>query len=270
MGARVRINLSLAETSEGRIVWSDRIERPFETLLDTLDEIVAHVAATVIGRLEEADIAAARRQRPESMSAYECHLRGLEFHRLGGVTNENLLEAVKWFDRAIEADPNFGRPYAMKVCAVAGLPNFDIYEGERVTHRALQLDPNDPEANRIMGSVQMAKGAFDASRRYHEKAMELSPNDAYIKGRSAAFYTFFGMPERALELLDKRKRWTRICLSGVSRSGALRSTRYNVITTRSSTCPRCPFRPGARGFIRSRRKWPWGKRKRPRSLLAWL
>ncbi len=140
MGARVRINLSLAETSEGRIVWSDRIERPFETLLDTLDEIVAHVAATVIGRLEEADIAAARRQRPESMSAYECHLRGLEFHRLGGVTNENLLEAVKWFDRAIEADPNFGRPYAMKVCAVAGLPNFDIYEGERVTHRALQLD----------------------------------------------------------------------------------------------------------------------------------
>lgn len=72
-----------------------------------------------------------------------------------------------------------------------------------MTHRALQLDPNDSEANRIMGSVQMAKGAFDASRRYHEKAMELSPNDAYIKGRSAAFYTFFGMPERALELLDE-------------------------------------------------------------------
>jgi adenylate cyclase len=33
--------------------------------------------------------------------------------------------------------------------------------------------------------------------------MELSPNDAYIKGRSAAFYTFFGKPERALEILDE-------------------------------------------------------------------
>ena len=54
-----------------------------------------------------------------------------------------------------------------------------------------------------MGSVQMAKGDFEAARRYHEKAMELSPNDAYIKGRSAAFCTFFGMPERALELLDE-------------------------------------------------------------------
>jgi adenylate cyclase len=202
-GSRIRINLSLAETDEGRIVWNDRIERPFETLLDTVDEIVAHIAATVIGRLEEADIAAARRQRPESMSAYECHLRGLEFHRLGGVTDDNLREAVKWFDRAIEADPNFGRPYAMKICAISGLPNFDMEEGERIMQRALELDPNDPEANRIMGSVQMAKGDFEASRRYHEKAMELSPNDAYIKGRSAAFYTFFGMPERALELLDE-------------------------------------------------------------------
>jgi class 3 adenylate cyclase/TolB-like protein len=201
--SRVRINLSLAETSEGDIVWNDRIERPFETLLDTLDEIVGHVAATVMGRLEDADIAAARRQRPESMSAYECLLRGLEFHRLGGVTDENLVEAVKWFDRAIEADPNFGRPYAMRVCAVAGLPNFDNEEGERMTHRALELDPNDPEANRIMGSVQMAKGNFEASRRYHDKAMELSPNDAYIKGRSAAFCTFFGTPERALKLLDE-------------------------------------------------------------------
>ena len=201
-GEQIKITLSLAETDEGRIVWSDRLERPFETLPDTLDEIVAHIAATVTGRLEEADIAAARRQRPESMSAYECHLRGLEFHRLGGVTDANLVEAVKWFDRAIAADPNFGRPYAMRVCAVSGLPNFDAEEGERMTHRALELDQNDPEANRIMGSVQMAKGSFEAARRYHEKAMELSPNDAYIKARSAAFYTFFGMPDRALELLD--------------------------------------------------------------------
>ena len=49
----------------------------------------------------------------------------------------------------------------------------------------------------------MQKGDFDASRKYHEKAMELSPNDAYIKGRCAAFYTFFGEPARALALLDE-------------------------------------------------------------------
>ncbi len=202
-GATVRLNLSLAETDKGQIVWNVRIERPFETLLDTVDEVVAHLAATVIGRVEEADIAEARRKRPESMSAYELHLRGLDCHRLGGVTDENLREAVRWFERAIEVDANFARPYAMKVCASSGLPGWDADEGERTMHRALELDPNDPEANRIMGSVQMAKGDYEAGRRYHEKAMELSPNDAYIKGRSAVFYIFFGLPERALELLDE-------------------------------------------------------------------
>ncbi len=119
------------------------------------------------------------------------------------MTDDNLREAVQWFERAIEADANFGRPHAMKVCAASGLPGWDAEEGERTMHRALELDPNDPEANRIMGSVQMASGNFEVARNYHEKAMELSPNDAYIKGRSAAFYIFFGRPERALELLDE-------------------------------------------------------------------
>ena len=203
LGPRVRINLELADTDEGRIVWNDRIDRPFETLLDTLDDVVAQIAATVIGRVEEADIAAAKRKRPESMSAYECHLRGLELHRLGGVTDQKLVEAVRWFERAIEADPAFGRPYAMRVCAASGLPDFDNEEGERIMQRALELDPNDPEANRIMGAVKMAKGDFEAARSYSVKAMELSPHDAYIKGRCAAFYTFSGAPERALELLDE-------------------------------------------------------------------
>jgi tetratricopeptide (TPR) repeat protein len=91
----------------------------------------------------------------------------------------------------------------MWVCARSGLPNFDEDDGERRTQRALELDPNDPEANRVMGSILMHRGAFDASRQYHEKAMELSPSDAYIKGRSAAFYNFSGEPARALQLLDE-------------------------------------------------------------------
>ena len=146
---------------------------------------------------------AARRIKPESMTAYEFYLRGLEYHRLGGVVDENLRQATQWFERAIEADANFARPRAMWVCARSGLPEFDWEDGERRTQRALELDPNDPEANRVMGSILMHRGAFDASRKYHEKAMALSPSDAYVKGRSAAFYNFSGEPERALQLLDE-------------------------------------------------------------------
>jgi adenylate cyclase len=203
LGSQIRLSLSLSETETGGVVWSDRRSESFESLVDRLDEVVSRVASTVLGRIEESDIVAARRLKPESMTAYEFYLRGLEYHRLGGVVDENLRQATGWFERAIEADANFARPRAMWVCARSGLPEFDWDDGERRTQRALELDPNDPEANRIMGSILMHRGAFDASRKYHEKAMELSPSDAYVKGRSAAFYNFSGEPGRALALLDE-------------------------------------------------------------------
>ena len=203
LGSQIRLSLSLSETETGGVVWSDRRNESFESLVDRLDELVSRVASTVLGRIEESDIVAARRLKPESMTAYEFYLRGLEYHRLGGVVDENLRQATRWFERAIEADANFARPRAMWVCARSALPEFDWDDGERRTQRALELDPNDPEANRIMGSILMHRGAFDASRKYHEKAMELSPSDAYVKGRSAAFYNFSGDPARALALLDE-------------------------------------------------------------------
>ena len=202
-GAQFRLSLSLSETDAGAVVWSDRVTENFENLVIQLDKLTSRIASTVLGRIEESDIAAARRLKPESMTAYEFHLRGLEYHRLGGVVDENLREATRWFERAIEADANFARPRAMWVCARSGLPEFDEADGVRRTQRALELDPNDPEANRVMGSILMHRGAFDASRECHERAMALSPSDAYIKARSAAFYNFAGEPEHALKLLNE-------------------------------------------------------------------
>lgn len=203
LGPQVRMGLSLSETETGTVVWSDRLNQSLEGLVGRLDELVSRIAATVLGRIEASDIAATRRLKPESMTAYEFHLRGLEYHRLGGVVDENLRQAAAWFERAIDADPNFARSRAMWVCACSRLPEFDWEDGERRLLRALELDPNDPDANRVMGSMLMYRGAFDAARQYHEKAMALSPSDAYIKGRSAAFYNFAGEPERALRLLDE-------------------------------------------------------------------
>jgi adenylate cyclase len=203
LGSQVRLGVTLSETETGGVVWSDRLSMPFAQLVDRLDELVSRIASTVLGRIEETDIATARRLKPDSMTAYEFHLRGLEYHRLGGVTDENLRRALDWFERAIEADPSFARPRAMWVCARSGLPDLDWSDLQARTQRALELDPNDPEANRIMGSILMHQGAFDAARQYHEKAMSMSPSDAYIKARSAAFYNFVGEPEHALRLLDE-------------------------------------------------------------------
>jgi TolB-like protein/class 3 adenylate cyclase/Flp pilus assembly protein TadD len=203
IGKSIRIGLTLSETEAGSVVWSDKITRPFDDVLDVLDETVSKIAATVAGRLEDASIAAARRRPPENIEAFECFLRGIDHHRLGGVTDDNAREAVKWFSKAIEADPNYAAAYAGRVCAASWLPEFDLDEGERDIRRALELDPCDPEANRILGFVELLRNNFDQAKSLSIKAMEMNPTDAYIKARSAAVMTSVGEPLRSLSLLDE-------------------------------------------------------------------
>jgi hypothetical protein len=83
----VRIGLTLSETEAGSVVWSDRITRPFGELLDVIDSTVSKIAATVAGRMDDASTVAARRRPPENITAFECLLRGLDHHKLSGVTD---------------------------------------------------------------------------------------------------------------------------------------------------------------------------------------
>ena len=203
IGKNIRIGLTLSETEGGSVVWSDKITRPFEDLLALLDETVSKIAATVAGRMEDAGMVAARRRPPDNIEAFECLLRGIDHHRLGGVTDDNAREAVKWFSKAIEADPDYAAAYAWRVCAASWLPEFNLEEGERDFRRALELDACDPEANRILGFIELLKNNFDQAKSLSLKAMEMNPTDAYIKARSAAIMTYVGEPLRSLALLDE-------------------------------------------------------------------
>ena len=203
LGPVVRLNIALVETEYGHVVWSDRVQRPFDEILDVIDEITARVAATVAGRIEQAEIVAARLKRPENMSAYEYYLIGLDHHRLIGVADHHIDEAMRWFEKSMEADATFARPVTMHVCAWSSLPSFDRNIGELRVAQALELDPTDPESHRVMGALKMMGGDFVTSRHHHERALDLAPNEAYIIGRCAAFYTFAGNPSRALDLLDR-------------------------------------------------------------------
>ncbi len=204
-GDSVRVSLKLINTQSGETIWADRIVRPAGKVFDVIEVIVQKVAATIVGRVEAADIDAARRKPPNNLTAYDCVLRGLEFHRMGGITVENQRKAVEWFDRAIEVDRDYGVAYAWRICAASLLPDFDLPANLSYAQRALELDENNAEAHRIMGSVNMDSGNLDIAEYHLSRAMELSPSDAYIKVKAAAFFTFKGDPERALALIEEAR-----------------------------------------------------------------
>ena len=202
LGDQVRISVRLIDVLSGEHLWAERFDRPLNELFEILDELVSLIVGTIVGRVEAADMAEARRKRPEDMTAYDYLLRGLEHHRLGGVTIDNRRKAVKWFEKAIAADPSYSVAYAWKVCAASQLPDFNLEESMKIIQKAILLDENEAEAHRIMGVIKMLYRDFEAAEYHHRRAMELNPSDAYIKARSAAFYTFKGEPTKALELIE--------------------------------------------------------------------
>jgi adenylate cyclase len=203
LGKDLRIALTLADTESGAVVWSDRFALASDQLWDALDKTAAKIAATVVGRLEDASLIALRRRAPENYEAFECLLRGIEHHRLGGVTDDNARESIKWFTKAIEADPNYAAAYAWRVCAASWLPEFDFDAALGDVRKAIQLDPFDAESNRILGFMEFLNGNDEAAKALSARARQMNPTDAYIKARSAAIMTFLGDPEFALTLVDE-------------------------------------------------------------------
>ena len=77
--------------------------------------------------------------------------------------------------------------------------------------KALEIDPNDHEAHRIMGAISLEKGNFELARNHHERAKKLCPSDAYIMGKNAALLVYLGDPEKALETVHWAMRINPFC-----------------------------------------------------------
>jgi adenylate cyclase len=110
---------------------------------------------------------------------------------------------------AIEKDPEYGRAYAWRACAIATLAEWtgDDRKNEFVAsgRRGLELDENEPECHRIMGSLSLYDRDFDKAKYHFQRVLELNPNNAYLVGRLGELYNFLGDGEKALEYQNRAK-----------------------------------------------------------------
>lgn len=210
MGKRLRLTVQLTRTETGENVWADRFDCALDEIFDVQDEIVAQIVSTVAGRVETLLLDAAKRKLPSNLNAYDCVLRGLEHHRLGGVTVEDARKAVEWFEKAIEIEPDYARAHAWRSCSRHTLGewlNDDWWDDSlnSVVH-ALALDENDAEAHRIMGVMCMNMRQWDKSRYHFERALEINPNHANVVARAGEIYNFMGEPDKALDMVARALR----------------------------------------------------------------
>lgn len=219
MGPRMRISTSLISAEKESTVWSSNYDTTMEEIFDIQDELIATIISTIVGRVDADQIQQLTSSRPENLVAYDLVLQGLEHHRKSGVTKDNAEKAYSLFKQATELDPNYARAHAWRACSLANYSSWDksavgenwMSECFESVKLALEIDPEEAEAHRIMGSIKMLSGDFQAVRYHHEKAKDLCPSDAYIAAKYATALIYMGEPEKALEEIKRAMRLDPFC-----------------------------------------------------------
>jgi tetratricopeptide (TPR) repeat protein len=170
-GQRLRILAQLVRCADQTQIWSHAYEPVSAGALNIQQEVGAALAAEVTPRLAQHQLTALARRLPVAPAAHDAYLRGRYYwyrrvhfdpcfaatHALSG---EDFLRSRGYFDSALEHDPTYALGYV-------GLSNF---HGSTVVHgfyppeegwplaraaaeRALELDPELPEAHHAMAAV---------------------------------------------------------------------------------------------------------------------
>jgi TolB-like protein len=207
-GDSLRIAGQLLDTSTGTHLWADRFDGTLTNLFDLQDQVASSIVGAITPKVEEAEIARAKRKPTESLDAYDFYLRGLAaFDRT--VTSRTVIdEALRLFSKAIELDPEFATAYARAARCYATRksngwmesPAGETAEATQLARKAVELGWDDAVALTYGGYVLgYVGGDLDDSAAYVDRALLLNPNLAAALGVSSWVKTCLGEPERAVE-----------------------------------------------------------------------
>jgi adenylate cyclase len=213
---RVTISAQLIDGLTGAHLWVERFDRGVEDIATVLDElteiIVAELATTYGGRLGKAWRGRVERTSPQNFQAYDYFQRGIDVFNL--FTKGCTATAIQWFEKAIDRDPSYGKPYAK--IAWAHLVDvwlgwsedteFSMAEALKFATAAIQHDDDEAWGYWAMAGYHMFGGHHDRAISAYQRALELNPNDADVLNDFGQCLSFAGRATEGLEIVHKAMR----------------------------------------------------------------
>jgi adenylate cyclase len=212
LGDRSRISAQLIDAVTGGHRWAERYERELQGVFAVQDEVVRSIVALLAAHVKKAEIERTLAKPPRTWQAYDYYLQAVDSFAsyLSSLRVKDLYETRGLLERSLAIDANYARSYALlaNTYATAWITPLDrdfmkdevrecAYE---VACRAVQLDPNLPQAHACLGLVLNQKHKHDASIAAFERAIALNPN--FSDFRFAVTLVYAGDSRRAVEVLQ--------------------------------------------------------------------
>lgn len=187
-GNRIRVSAQLINVEADTHLWSANYDRTLDDVFGIQSEIADSVAEALRVRLLPSQKGQIRKAQTEDPEAHVSYLKGLVAQRKR--TKEGLEKAINYFEQAIEKDPSYAQAYAALAHSLMDLgftgimPSKKAYgEAERMAEKALEIDPNLPEAHLALGNYyRRSEWDHRSAEKEYQKALELNPNlaDAHL------------------------------------------------------------------------------------------
>jgi adenylate cyclase len=204
----IRVNVQMVDSVSGVQVWAERFDAKVENVFKLQDKIIAGIL-TVVG-LEATETSRSKR-RTTNLEAYDYFLRA-EHRRLLGRGSERDNKALEFYQRAIELDPSFIAAYtglarealtnwqldASQVMPAAASKKL-VYES---AGKALELDPENAEANAVLGLIQAISGSHETGISSVKRALEIEPSNPSLHADLAQVLSYNGEHQAALESIN--------------------------------------------------------------------
>jgi tetratricopeptide (TPR) repeat protein len=213
VGERVRITAQLVETDTGSHIWSNKVDGAVADLFDLQDRMAAEVASAIQPSIRRAEVERARKQRPDTLAAYDMVMRALP--HLWAHRHEENAEAIAMLDRALALEPNYGLAAALAAWAHGQQVAYNWSEdfaAERLTagrlmETATEAVGDDPTALTALASAMMTLGGdVTQAAKFADRALELDPNHAWAWMRRGWGYVYLGAPEEGLVAFERSAR----------------------------------------------------------------
>ena len=205
---RLRVNVRLWDVRDGAQLWQDSFDSAEADFFKLQDTISTKVTNSLVSQLIEKDREILTKRDTDNRVAFDAYWRGRFF-----LEKRNTEKASAEFQQAINLDPNYALAFAGLADALIWQANFtsradsEFYEKAKIaTAKALELDPNLPEAHSSLGRIKYShdwdwRGAEESFRR----AIELNPNSVDAHQYYARLLTALGRYDEALAEIYKAR-----------------------------------------------------------------
>ena len=208
----IRINAQLIDTTTGHHVWAERYDNTMEEIFAVQDLITRQIVTALDAQLDTHALGVVANRETINLEAYDLFLKGSEiFQRF---SRDDTFLARKYFEQAIELDPEFSRAYAMLAWTHvfeytngwSDFPEGTLQSALDIANRSISLKGSSPVAHFVKGLVHRERKEFDDALVEARRAIKIEPSYANGYVLKATLLYYAGKPQEGLDTLELASR----------------------------------------------------------------